>query len=152
MQARTKPPIAPYFIRGDKVTVVTNNLCLRGQPNRKIRDGELGHFSVEVQIGKHYHKLRVPTIFRSHLVFHVNNTRPCSTTSLRLVVSTTTREDDDALFDVAHIYDVCIEPLTCRREKYLLFLTHLSEHCACMAPVERDVPTKALQYFLETPQ
>jgi hypothetical protein len=40
-QARTLPPSAPHFVRGDKVTIVTKNLFLRGQPNRKLRDGHL---------------------------------------------------------------------------------------------------------------
>jgi hypothetical protein len=30
MQARSKPSTAPQFVRGDKVTVVTTNLFLRG--------------------------------------------------------------------------------------------------------------------------
>jgi hypothetical protein len=34
MQARSKPSTVPHFVRGDKVSVVTRNLCMRGQPNR----------------------------------------------------------------------------------------------------------------------
>jgi hypothetical protein len=35
MHARTEPSTTPHFARGDKVSVVTTNLFLRGQPNRK---------------------------------------------------------------------------------------------------------------------
>jgi hypothetical protein len=42
MQARSEPSIAPHFIRGDKATLVTKNLFLRGQPNMKLRDRQLG--------------------------------------------------------------------------------------------------------------
>jgi hypothetical protein len=52
MQARTEPSTAPHFARGDKVSVVTVDLFLRGQPNRKLRDKQLGPFTVEMQIGK----------------------------------------------------------------------------------------------------
>jgi hypothetical protein len=30
MQARSEPSTIPHFVRGDKVTIVTNNLFLRG--------------------------------------------------------------------------------------------------------------------------
>jgi hypothetical protein len=53
MQARTEPSTSPYFVREDKVSVVTANLSLRGQPNKKLRDRQLGPFTVEEQIGKH---------------------------------------------------------------------------------------------------
>jgi hypothetical protein len=38
MQARSEPSIAPHFVRGDKVRVVTKNFFLQGNPNRKLRD------------------------------------------------------------------------------------------------------------------
>jgi hypothetical protein len=47
MQARTEASTTPHFVRGDKVSVVTTNLFLRGQPNMKLRDGQLGPFTVE---------------------------------------------------------------------------------------------------------
>jgi transposase InsO family protein len=59
MQASSEPPTAPHFVRGDKVSVVTTNLhlsyqfFLREQPNKKLRDRQLGPFTVEEQIGKH---------------------------------------------------------------------------------------------------
>jgi hypothetical protein len=53
MQARTKPSTAPHFAKGDKVSVVTTNRFLRGQPKRKLRDRQLGPFPVEEQIGKY---------------------------------------------------------------------------------------------------
>jgi hypothetical protein len=37
MQAHSKPSTAPHVVRGDKVSVVTKNLFLRGEPNRKMR-------------------------------------------------------------------------------------------------------------------
>jgi putative transposase len=45
MQARTGPSTTPHFAKGDKVSVVTANLFLRGQPNRKLRERQLGPFS-----------------------------------------------------------------------------------------------------------
>jgi hypothetical protein len=90
------------------VSVVTTNLFLRGQPSRKFRDKQLGPFTVEEQIGKHSYILKLPATVRLHLVFHVNNLRPCSTTPLRPVVPVSVLEGDDEEFDVSHIYAVCI--------------------------------------------
>jgi hypothetical protein len=52
----------------------------------KLRDRQLGPFTVEEQIGKHSYRLKLPAMVRLHLVVHVNNLRPCFTASLRLVV------------------------------------------------------------------
>jgi hypothetical protein len=41
----------PHFVEGDKVSIVTANIFLRGQPNMKLRDQQLGPFTVEKQIG-----------------------------------------------------------------------------------------------------
>jgi hypothetical protein len=153
MQARTEPSTTPHFAKGDKVSVVTANLFLRGQPNRKLRDRQLGPFSVEEQIGKHNYRLKVPATVRLHHVFHVNNLRPCSTAPLRPAVPVTISEGDDEEFDVSHISAVCIKSLRGQRGKYLLFMTHFSDD---------DIPlvwhrlnevhrTMALQEFLETP-
>jgi hypothetical protein len=95
MQAHTEPSTAPHFARGDKVSVVTTNLFLRGQPNRKLIDRQLGPFSVEEQIGKNSYRLKLPATVRLHHVFHVNNLRPCSTAPLRLDVPVTVPEGDD---------------------------------------------------------
>jgi hypothetical protein len=38
MQARSEPSTAPHVVRGDKVTVLTKNIFLRGQLYRKLRD------------------------------------------------------------------------------------------------------------------
>jgi hypothetical protein len=38
MQSRSEPLTAPQFVRGDKVTIITNNLLLRWQSNMKLRD------------------------------------------------------------------------------------------------------------------
>jgi hypothetical protein len=108
MQARTEPSTAPHFVKGDKVSVVTTNLFLRGQSNKKVKDIQLGNFTMEEQIGKHIYILELPTIVRLRLVFHVNNLRPCSTAPLRLVVPVTLPEGDDDEFEVSHIFDVCI--------------------------------------------
>jgi hypothetical protein len=89
MQARTEPSTTPYFARGDKVSIVTANLFLRGQPNRKLRDELIGPFSVEEQIGKHSYRLKLPATVRLHHVFHVNNLRPFSTAPLRPAVPIT---------------------------------------------------------------
>jgi hypothetical protein len=111
MQARTEPSTAPQFAKGDKVSVVTTNLFLRGQPNRKLRDRQLGPFSVEEQIGKHSYGLKLPATVRLHPVFHVNNLRPCSTAPLRPAVLVTIPDGDDEEFDVSHIFAVCIKSL-----------------------------------------
>jgi hypothetical protein len=136
------------------VSVVTTNLFLRGQPNRKLRDRQLGPFLVKEQIGKHSYILKLLAIVRLHYVFHVNNLRPCSTAPLRPVVPVTVPDGDDEEFDVSHISAVCIKSLPGRRGKYLLFMTHFSDD---------DIPlvwhrlnevhrTTTLQDFLETPQ
>jgi hypothetical protein len=127
MQARTKPSTAPQFAKGDKVSVVTTNIFLRGQPNRKLRDKQLGPFTVEEQIGKHSYGLKIRATLRLHLVFHVNNLRPCSTAPLRPVVPVIVPEGDDEEFDVSHIFVVCIKSLPGRRGKYRLFMTHFSD-------------------------
>jgi hypothetical protein len=154
MQERTEPSTAPHFVKGDKVSVVTANLFLRGQPNRKLRGRQLGPFSVEEQIGKYSYKLKLPATVRLHLVFHVNNLRPCSTAPLRPVVPVTVPEGDDEEFDVSHISAVCIKSLPGRRGKYLLVMTHLSDDD--IPPVWHRLNevhrTIALQDFLETPQ
>jgi hypothetical protein len=153
MQARTEPSTTPHFARGDKVLVVTTNLFLRGQPNRKLRDKQLGPFTVEEQIGKHIYRLKLPGRVRLHHVFHVNNLRPCSTAPLRPAVPVIVHEGDEEEFDVSHISVVCIKSLPRRRGKYLIFMTHFSDD---------DIPhvlhrlnevhrTTALQCFLETP-
>jgi hypothetical protein len=154
MQTRTETSIAPHFVRGDKVSVVTTNLFLRGQPNRKLRDKQLGPFSVEEQIGNHNYRLKLLARVRLHHVFHVNNLRPCSTTPLRPDVPVTIHEGDDEEFDVSHIFAVCIKSLHGRRGKYLLFMTHFSDDDIPLVwhrlnEVQR---TTALQDFLETPQ
>jgi hypothetical protein len=111
MQARIELSTAPYFAKGDKVSVVTANLFLRGQPNRKLRDRQLGPFSVEEQIGKHSYRLKLQATVRLHHVFHVNNLRPCSTAPLRPAVPVIVPEGDDEEFDVSHISTVCIKSL-----------------------------------------
>jgi hypothetical protein len=127
---------------------------LRGQPNRKLRDIQLGPFTVVEQIRKHSYRLKLPTTIRLHPVFHVNNLRPCSTDPLRPVDPVIVPEGDDEEFDVSHISVVCIKSLPRRRGKYLLFMTHFSDD---------DIPpiwhrlnevhrTTTLQDFLETPQ
>jgi hypothetical protein len=154
MQERTEPSTSPHFAKGDKVSVVTTNLFLRGQPNRKLRDRQLGPFSVEEQIGKHSYRLKLPATLRLHHVFHVNNLRPSSTAPLRPAVPVTVLEGDDEEFDVSYISAVCIKSLSRRRGKYLLFMTHFSDDE--IPPIWHRLNevhrTTALQDFLETPQ
>jgi hypothetical protein len=92
MEARSEPSTTPCFVRGHKVTIVTNNLFLRGQPNKKLRDRHLGPLTVEEHIGKHNYRLKFPAIetIRLHPLYHINNLRPCSTASLRSAVPVTT--------------------------------------------------------------
>jgi hypothetical protein len=128
VQARTEPSTTPQFAKGDKVSDVTSNLSLRGQPHRKLRDRQLGPFSVEERIGNHSYRLKLlPATVRLHHVFHVNNLRPCSAAPLRRAVPVTVPEGDDEELDVSHIFDVCVKSLPGRRGKYLLFMTHFSD-------------------------
>jgi hypothetical protein len=154
MQTRIEPSTTPHFARGDKVSVVTANRFLRGKPNRKLRDKQLGRFTIEEQIGKQSYRLKLPAIVRLHSVFHVNNLQPCSIAPLRPVVPVTFPEGDDEEFDVSHIFVVCIKSLPGRRGRYLLFMTQFNDD---------DIPhvwhrlnevhrTTTLRAFLETPQ
>jgi hypothetical protein len=109
--ARSEPSTTPHFVLGDKLLAVTKKLSMRGQPNRKLRDRQLGPFTFEEHIGEHSYILRLPTTFCLHPVIHVNRLRPCSTTSLRRVVRVTVPEGDDEDLDVSHISDACIKSL-----------------------------------------
>jgi hypothetical protein len=135
------------------VSVVTTNFFLRGQPNRKLIDKQLGPFTMAEQIGKHSYILKLPAKVRLHNVFHVNNLRPCSTAPLRPSVPVTVPKGDDEEFDVSHISTVCIKSLPGRRGKYLLFMTHFSDNG--IPPVWHRLNevhrTTTLQDFLETP-
>jgi hypothetical protein len=95
---------------------VTKNIFLRGQPNRKLRDRELGPLTIKEHSGNH------------NCIFQVNNLRPCSTDSLRhVVINVTIPQGDDDEFEVSHISVVCIKSLFGRRGKYLLFMTHFND-------------------------
>jgi hypothetical protein len=72
MQARSKSSAAPRFARGDKVIIVTKSLFLRGQPNMKLRDRQLGPFTLE-DIGKHIYKLKLPATVQLYPMLHVDN-------------------------------------------------------------------------------
>jgi hypothetical protein len=120
----------------------------------KLRDRQLGPFTIEEQIGKHSHRLKQTESVRLHMVFHVNNLSPCFGVSLRPDVPVTVQEGDEEEFDVSHIFAVCINSLPRHRGKYLLFTTHISDD---------DIPhvwhrlnevhrTTAIQDFLETPR
>jgi hypothetical protein len=109
------------------VIVVTENFFMRGQPNRKLRDRQLGPFTCEEHIGKHIYSLKLLATHCLHQVFHVNNMGPCSTTCLRLVVPMATPQSDDDEFKVSHIFVVCIKSLHGRRGGDLLFITHFSD-------------------------
>jgi hypothetical protein len=120
----------------------------------KLKDIQLGPFTLEEQIGKHSRRLKLPAIVRLHYVFHVNNLRPCSTAPQRLAVPVIVHEGVGDEFDVSHISVVCMKSLRGRRGEYLLFMTHFNDD---------DIPhvrhrlnevyrTTALQDYLETPQ
>jgi hypothetical protein len=87
-------------------------------------------------------------------MLHVNNLRPCSTTSLRSNVPITVYEGDDDEFEVSHISAVYIKSLLGRRGRYLLFMTHFSEDG--IPPILHRLNgvhrTTTLHDFLETPQ
>jgi hypothetical protein len=69
MQTRTKPSKAPHFVRGDKVPIVTTDLSLRGQSNKKLKDRQLGSLSVEERIGNHIYRLELSATIRVLLCF-----------------------------------------------------------------------------------
>jgi hypothetical protein len=48
------------------MTLITNNLFLRGQPNPKLHDRQLRPFTVEEQIEKQIYIFKLPTIDRLH--------------------------------------------------------------------------------------
>jgi hypothetical protein len=127
MHARKESSAAPHFVKRDKVSFITANLFLRGQPNSKLRDMQLGPFTMKEQIGKHIYRLKLPATIRLHHVFHVNNLRPRFTVPLRPAVPVTVPEGDDEEFDISHIFAVCIKSLPGRRGKYLLFMTHFRD-------------------------
>jgi hypothetical protein len=114
MQVRSEPSTTPHIVQGDKVIVVTKNLFLRGQPNRKLRDRQFGSFIVGEQVGKHSYKLKLPTTVRLHPLFH----------ALRHVVPVTVQEGNDEELYFVRISNVCIKSLLGRRDNYLLFMTH----------------------------
>jgi hypothetical protein len=150
MQARLEPS-SPALRQRRQGINCHNKLFLRGQPNMKLKDRQLGPFTVEEQIGKHSYMLNLPTTVR----LHVNNLRPCSTAPLRPAVSVTVREGDyGEEFDVSHISVVCIYSLHGRRGKYLLSMTHFSEDNIPLVwhRLNEVRRTTALQEFLETPQ
>jgi hypothetical protein len=95
----------------------------------KLRDGQLGLFTIGKPIGKHTYILKLPATLRLHPVLHVSNLRPCSTTSLRHDVPVTVHEGDDEELDVSQASYVCIKSLLGRRGKYLLFMTTFHMSC-----------------------
>jgi hypothetical protein len=105
MQARSEMSTVPHFVRRNNVTFVTKNLFLRGHHGRMLRDRQLGYFTFEEEIEKHNNRLiKVPSTFRLHKVFHINNIKPCFTTSLRHVVRVTTPKGDENKFNVSHTF------------------------------------------------
>jgi hypothetical protein len=85
----------PHFGKGDKVSLVTTNIFLRGHTNWKLKDTQLGTLSLEEQTGKHIYIMKFLARVRVHNVFHVNNLRPCSTAPLRPMVVVVVPEGDD---------------------------------------------------------
>jgi hypothetical protein len=120
----------------------------------KLRDRHLGPFRVEEEIGKHSYRLKFPATVRLHIMFRMNNQRPCSIASLRPPLPLNVPEGDDEEFDVSHITFVCIKSLHGRQGKHLLFMTHFSDDD--IPPIWHRLSEvhrmTASQDFLETPQ
>jgi hypothetical protein len=136
------------------VLVVTTNLFLRGQPNRKLKDNLLRPFDSG---GANWEaQLQIETSIDSTLTSCV----PCEQFTTVLYRSTTPHvpvtvpEGDDEEFDVSHISVVCNKSLPRRQGKYLLFMTHFDDDD--IPPVRHRLNevhrAKTLQDFLETPQ
>lgn len=145
---------APQFHVGDKVTVITKLLFIKGQPNKKLKDKQIGPFEIIEKIGQHSYKLRMPPTSKLHPVFHVNSLRPCPTAPLRATVPvvTGTEEEDNQEFQVERISSVKIGPVPGRKGDQLQFLTHFADQT--IAPLWHrlnDVRrTAALQVFLDS--
>jgi hypothetical protein len=120
----------------------------------KLRDRQLGPFTMEEQIGKRSYRLKLLAEVRLHHVFHVNNLRPCFTIPLRPAIPVTVHVGDYEEFDISHISVVCMKSLPGRRGKHLLFMTHFRDDD--IPPVRHRLNevhrTTTLQNFLETPQ
>jgi hypothetical protein len=76
-----------------------------------LRDRPLEPFTIEERIGIHNYILKLPTTIRLHLMFHVNNLKPLSTSSLRFDVPVNVPQGDDEELDVSHIFVVRIKSL-----------------------------------------
>jgi hypothetical protein len=102
MQTRSHSSIAPQFQQGDKVSEIAKSLFLRGQLDRKLMDQRLGPFKLLENVGANSLRLKLPSTIRLHLVFHVNNFRPCPTPTPRRYDPVTTLKENDE-YDVDHI-------------------------------------------------
>jgi hypothetical protein len=51
MQSCSEPSTSPHFVRVNKVSAVTMNLFMRGQPNRKVHDLQHGPFTMMSILG-----------------------------------------------------------------------------------------------------
>mmetsp|Transcript_32607 Transcript_32607/g.82239 ORF Transcript_32607/g.82239 Transcript_32607/m.82239 type:complete len:736 (-) Transcript_32607:576-2783(-) len=146
----------PIFNVGDRVSVDTRLLKVKGQPCKKLMDKQLGPFSIVEKIGGHSYRLKLPAGVKLHPVFHVNNLRPCPTAPLRphvpLVVGTGDDSDDE--YEIDKITSVKIGSMPGLRGTQLQFLVHFADES--IAPVWHrlfDVKrTIALQDFMATPK
>jgi hypothetical protein len=95
MQTRFQSSTARQFQPGDKVSVISKGLFLRGQLNLKLKDRHLGPFLVLEEIGANIYISELASIVRLHPVFYVTIRCPCPTATLRPYVRVTAHEDDD---------------------------------------------------------
>jgi hypothetical protein len=115
----------------------------------KLGDRQIGPFPIEEHIGKYSYRLKVLATLRLHMVFHVNNFRPCSTSSLWHVVPVNVPQGDDDEFVVSHIFAICVNSLPEQRGTYLLFMTHFSDDDIPLVRHQQDEVYRvtALQHF-----
>jgi hypothetical protein len=129
-------------------------MFLRCQVNRKLKDRQLGPFTLLEKIGANNCKLEMPYIVRLHQVFHVNNIRLCLTMTLHSSVHVTTHDDDDDEYDLDRMSFVKTDIVPRCRGKYMLFYTHFKDeqiphaYWHCLNEVQRTI---TLPYILDSP-
>eukprot|EP00873_Tetraselmis_striata_P040654 jgi/Tetstr1/460918/TSEL_006071.t1 len=62
---------------GDKVWLSTEHLLIRNQPARKFRQRYIGPYPVTAKISSQAYRLRLPSTFDCHNVFHISRLRHC---------------------------------------------------------------------------